>query len=71
MRDRDPCRSGYRSDQDEGQVPGRVQRSPASGAGKGVSLQPLHHHSQEVGAGSRVGTLGKTSKILSCKFLDI
>ena len=59
---RDPCRSGYRSDADEGQVPRRVQRSPAAGAREGVPLQQIHHHQEEVGAGTRIGTLGETSK---------
>ena len=38
------CRSTYRSNSNQGQVPGGVQRPPKTRAGKGVSLQQIHHY---------------------------
>ena len=61
-----PCRSAYRSDPDEGQVPRGLQRPPEVGAGEGVPLQPVHHHQEKVGTRARTRTLGTTSMPLRC-----
>ena len=58
---RHPCRSDCRPDSNQGQVPSCLQRPPEAWTGKGVPLQPLHHHKEESWAGSRIRTLWKTS----------
>lgn len=37
-----------RQNTDEGEIQGRLHRSPEAGAGEGVSFQQIHHHQEEI-----------------------